>query len=177
MSRFATLVLCSILLAASGACGGAGATAPAPAGMAVAAGAGCAQDHHQDLTFSGAFVGHLACDAGQPICDFVFAGRKTDTAFTGAIHVLAGGKQVLFAFEVAPFAGPGTYQSVNQEGGVTITLDGPRHWQGRLGDAINVATVDQRILTGSVDSTLSSTGGADVRLTGRWMCERVSSGR
>lgn len=178
MSRLLPPTWGVLLIAAMCACAGpSSSSAPKPAGLAIAPGAGCADELRQDLTFSGAMVGHLVCDAGQPVCDFVFAGRKTDTAFTGAIHAVAGGKPILLSFEVAPFAGPGSYGSVNQEGGNSINLDGPTHWSGQLGDPVVVTTMNQAILTGSLDSTLTSRAAAAVHVKGRWACDRMSSGR
>lgn len=126
--------------------------------------------------FAGALAGRLTCDAGQPICDFAYAGKKTDKAFTGAIHGSAAGKPLLISFAVAPFDGPGTYKSDNHEGGTSITVDGPAHWVGHVGDPIVVTTSTGQTLTGSLDSNLTA-GVGTVRLTGTWVCDRVSSGR
>src|ERR1700736_3742007 len=131
---------------------GCGAVASSPgssisAGIAVSAGAGCAADHRQNLVFAGALAGRLTCDAGQAICDFAYAGKKTDKAFTGAIHSSAAGKPLLISFAVAPFDGPGTYKSDNHEGGTSITVDGPAHWVGHVGDPIVVTTSTGQTLT------------------------------
>ncbi|HEX7265244.1 MAG TPA: hypothetical protein VF383_13805 [Candidatus Dormibacteraeota bacterium] len=118
----------------------------------------------------------MNCDSGQPICDFVFAGKKTDSAFFAAIHGSAAGKPLLISFGVSPFSGPGSYRTDNQEGGTAITVDGPTHWVGKVGDSIGVVTSSAQILTGSLDSSLTAAAGS-VRLTGTWVCDRVSSGR
>lgn len=136
-------------------------------GVAVSAGSGCAADHRQDLVFAGALTGHLNCDTGQPICDFVYAGKKTDKAFSGAIHGNAAGKSLLLSLSVAAFSGPGTYRSDNQEGGPSIVIDGPSHWVGHLQDQIVVATASEHTLNDSFDSTLSADT-SNVRLTGTW---------
>ena len=176
MCRLVTIACCALLANACGP-GTSPSGSPSPTGIAVAGGAGCAADHRQGLIFSGALVGQLVCDTAQPICDFVYVGRKTDTAFTGAIHGLARGKLLLVAFSVAPFSGPGAYQSVNQEGGTVITIDGPAHWTGQLGDAITVSTLSKQTLTGSLNARMTSSAAAEVNLRGTWVCDRVSSGR
>ena len=160
------------------ACGSSGTSGASPAtATSVAGGTGCAADHRQNLDFSGAIEGHLACAEGQPICDFIAAGKTTEHYFTAAIHATAGGKPLLLSFAVAAFDGPGSYASDNIEGGTSITLDGATHWLTRIGDAIVVATADRQVLTGSLDSTLTDGSTGPIHLIGTWVCDRVSSGQ
>jgi hypothetical protein len=91
------------------------------------------------------------------------------------IHGVAGGKPLLVSFAVNGFNGPGSYASDNQEGGTSITVDGPVHWQGHLGDAVIVTTAGRQILTGRVDSTLGDGGTPSGHLTGAWVCDRIKA--
>jgi len=142
--------------------------------VASGSGLGCPADQRQDLNFSGALVGRLACSDGGATCDFVYAGKPTEHAFTAAIRAIAGDKPLLISFAVAQFNGPGKYAIDNVEGGTTISLDGPTHWLGQLGDAITVTSADRQVLTGSLESTLTDGRIGPVHLVGSWVCTRAS---
>jgi hypothetical protein len=174
LGRIAAGLSALIAAVALTACGSSGTNAASsPAAISVAGGTGCAADHRQNLVLSGAIVGHLLCDAeGQPTCDFIYAGKPTEHAFTAAIHAIAGGKPLLLSFAVYPFNGPGAYASDNVEGGTTITLDGPTHWAGQVGDAIVVASADPHVLSGSLNSTLTDGSARPIQLHGTWVCDR-----
>ena len=165
-----------LLLGACGANGQQSQTSPRATAVAIASGTGCAADHQQDLTFSGGVTGHLVCAEGEPVCNFIPVGSG-ESAFAAVIHGVAGGKPLLVSFAVNGFNGAGSYPSDNQEGGTSITVDGPVHWQGKLGDAVIVTRADKQILAGKVDSTLVDGATASVHLTGAWVCDRIKAPR
>jgi hypothetical protein len=149
-------------------------TTPTATAIAIGTGSGCAPDHRQDLTFSGALTGHLVCAEGEPVCKFVAVGSG-ESVFAAVIHGVAGGKPLLVSFAVDGFNGPGSYASDNREGGTSVTVDGPVHWQGHLGDAVIVSTAGSQILTGRVDSTLDDGATPSVHLTGAWVCDKIKA--
>ena len=176
MFRHAKSAALIALLVVSG-CSSGGTIKSPSAAIAVSGGTGCTAEHIQDLMFSGALTGHLVCARDRPICNFVYANKPTEHAFTAAIDAIADGKPLLITFGIAPFGGPGNYVTDNLEGGTTITLDGSTLWVGRVGDSITVTSADQHLLKGSLDTTLIDSKARTVRLFGRWVCDRVSSAR
>lgn len=156
-----------------------------PAAHVVAAGqADCPADQVQDLTFTGAFVGHVTCQAKPSFC--YWDPLKADltnslhTHLSANIPVLVDGKPATVSispggqYGKGPL-GPATFEVPSSHPGdaepqFDLQLADLSNWQSEGTGVVSILSDDGKRVTGTVAGTLNYTSRAT--LNGRWACVR-----
>jgi len=153
-------------------CGSSAAPAASTNTNAITGAASCPTAEQQDLTFTGAFAGHLQCATSTPAC-----GQARDVLANGVsvdLNARLGAKAIQFLIAFG-HGDPGSYpagtlgdaSSSSLDG---ATLDGDGHWQtpAQAGTMI-VATHDKQGASGSIDITLTLAA-KSAHVSGTWQC-------
>ena len=146
--------------------------------------ASCPSDQVQDLTFTGAFVGHLTCQAKPSFCYWdplkVDLTNSLHTHLTANIPKLVDSKPATVTispgdqYGKGPL-GPATYQVPSSHPGdfepqFDLQLADMSNWQSEGTGVVRILTDDGKRVTGTVAGTINYTSRATIN--GHWACVR-----
>ena len=150
------------------------ATTPKPAANVITGAQSCPADERQDLTFTGAITGHVACSIGRAECTKAATNSQGSIGLALPLNAKVGPNAVQFWFgwifdAVGTYSAgpPGDEPSSARQG---ATLDGVGHWVSPDGaGTMTIAVDDAGGGSGSLALKLVS-GAKTFSVQGTWAC-------